>query len=239
MDEKMCERGTGIVHPAGWVAYAETQMARAVEVKNIVKIYKNVVKVLDNVSYDFDEGKFYAVMGRSGAGKSTLLNIIGTIDSATAGQVLVRGQEITALSEKEKAKLRAKSLGFVFQGFYLNPYLSALENVIVPMKVNPEIPAKERRRRGMELLEQFGVGELAESLPSQLSGGEQQRVAIARALANEPEIILADEPTGNLDEDNEKIVFAYLKQLAGQGRTVIAVSHNEAVREYADEVIVM
>lgn len=214
-------------------------MDKAVEVKNIVKTYKSDVKVLDNVSYEFEIGKFYAIMGRSGAGKSTLLNIIGTIDSATSGEVCIQGQEVTALSEKEKAKLRSKSLGFVFQGFYLNPYLSAAENVIVPMRINPDIPAKERKDRALALLEDFGVKEQADSLPSQMSGGEQQRVCIARALANNPKIILADEPTGNLDEANEKIVFSYLKQLAEQGHTVIAVSHNEAVREYADEIIQM
>lgn len=212
-------------------------MEKAVEVKNLVKIYKNDVKVLDNVSYEFGSGKFYAIMGRSGAGKSTLLNIIGTIDNATSGEVYIQGREVTSLSEKEKAGLRAKSLGFVFQGFYLNPYLSALENVIVPMRINPDIPAKERKSRALALLEDFGVKEQADSLPSQMSGGEQQRVCIARALANSPEIVLADEPTGNLDEANEKIVFSYLKQLAEQGRTVIAVSHNEAVKEYADEII--
>lgn len=214
-------------------------MDKAVEVKNIVKAYKNDVKVLDHVSYEFETGKFYAIMGRSGAGKSTLLNIIGTIDSADSGEVCIWGQEITALSEKEKAKLRSKSLGFVFQGFYLNPYLNAAENVIVPMRINQNIPAKERKNRALALLEDFGVREQADSLPSQMSGGEQQRVCIARALANNPEIILADEPTGNLDEANEKIVFSYLKQLAEQGHTVIAVSHNEAVREYADEIIQM
>lgn len=214
-------------------------MERVVEVKELVKIYKNDIKVLDHVSYEFCNGKFYAIMGRSGAGKSTLLNIIGTIDGATSGQVHIRGKEVTALSEKEKAKLRAERLGFVFQEFYLNPYLSAVENVMVSMRVNPDIPAKERKLRALELLEKFGVQEQADSLPSQLSGGEQQRVCIARALANNPEIILADEPTGNLDEENEKVVFAYLKQLAEQGHTVIVVSHNETVKEYADEVIVM
>ena len=178
-------------------------------------------------------------MGRSGAGKSTLLNIIGTIDNATEGEVYINGNNINGLTEKEKAKLRMKNLGFVFQGFYLNPYLNALENVIVPMRINPEISKKERKKLAENLLEKFGVKELADSLPSQMSGGEQQRVCIARALANNPDIILADEPTGNLDEENEKIVFSNLKLLAEQGHTVIAVSHNEGVKEYADEVIVL
>ena len=210
-----------------------------VDVKKVVKIYKNDVKVLNNISYEFEKGKFYAIMGRSGAGKSTLLNIIGTIDNATEGEIYINGNNINGLTEKEKAKLRMKNLGFVFQGFYLNPYLNALENVIVPMRINPEISKKERKKRGENLLERFGVKELADSLPSQMSGGEQQRVCIARALANNPDIILADEPTGNLDEENEKIVFSNLKTLAEQGHTVIAVSHNEGVKEYADEIIML
>lgn len=214
-------------------------MEKIVEVKKVVKIYKNEAKVLNDVSFEFEKGKFYAIMGRSGAGKSTLLNIIGTIDNATEGEVYINGNNINGLTEKEKAKLRMKNLGFVFQGFYLNPYLNALENVIVPMRINPEISKKERKKLAENLLEKFGVKELADSLPSQMSGGEQQRVCIARALANNPDIILADEPTGNLDEENEKIVFSNLKLLAEQGHTVIAVSHNEGVKEYADEVIVL
>lgn len=214
-------------------------MEKTVEVKKVIKIYKNEAKVLNDVSFEFEKGKFYAIMGRSGAGKSTLLNIIGTIDNATEGEVYINGNNINGLTEKEKAKLRMKTLGFVFQGFYLNPYLNALENVIVPMRINPEISKKERKKRAENLLEKFGVKELADSLPSQMSGGEQQRVCIARALANNPDIILADEPTGNLDEENEKIVFSNLKLLAEQGHTVIAVSHNEGVKEYADEVIVL
>lgn len=215
------------------------KMEITVEVRKIIKIYKNDVKVLNDISYEFEKGKFYAVMGRSGAGKSTLLNIIGTIDNTTEGEVYINGNNISGLTEKEKAKLRMKNLGFVFQGFYLNPYLNALENVIVPMRINPEIPKKERKERAEKLLEKFGVEELANSLPSQMSGGEQQRVCIARALANNPDIILADEPTGNLDEENEKIVFSSLKTLAEQGHTVITVSHNEAVKEFADKVIML
>ena len=195
--------------------------------------------ILENFSYTFESGKFYAIMGRSGAGKSTLLNIIGTIDSATDGEVLVMGKNVTGLKEKEKAVLRMKNIGFVFQGFYLNPYLNGEENVIVPMRINREIPSTDRKQIAEKLMADFGVENLKSSLPSQMSGGEQQRVCIARALANNPDIILADEPTGNLDEENEKIVFSYLKKLAEQGHTVIAVSHNEAVKDYADEIVEM
>lgn len=132
-----------------------------------------------------------------------------------------------------------KNIGFVFQGFYLNPYLNGEENVIVPMRINREIPSTDRKQIAEKLMADFGVENLKSSLPSQMSGGEQQRVCIARALANNPDIILADEPTGNLDEENEKIVFSYLKKLAEQGHTVIAVSHNEAVKDYADEIVEM
>ena len=214
-------------------------MAETINVKNLNKTYDGKTMILEDFSYTFESGKFYAIMGRSGAGKSTLLNIIGTIDSATDGKVLVMGKNVTGLKEKEKAELRMKNIGFVFQGFYLNPYLNGEENVIVPMRINREIPSKDRKQIAEKLMADFGVENLKSSLPSQMSGGEQQRVCIARALANNPDIILADEPTGNLDEENEKIVFSYLKKLAEQGHTVIAVSHNEAVKDYADEIVEM
>ena len=214
-------------------------MAETINVKNLSKTYDGKNMVLEDFSYTFESGKFYAIMGRSGAGKSTLLNIIGTIDSATDGEVLVMGKNVTGLKEKEKAELRMKNIGFVFQGFYLNPYLNGEENVIVPMRINREIPSTDRKQIAEKLMADFGVENLKSSLPSQMSGGEQQRVCIARALANNPDIILADEPTGNLDEENEKIVFSYLKKLAEQGHTVIAVSHNEAVKDYADEIVEM
>ncbi len=212
-------------------------MNSSVEVKDIVKIYGNQTKVLDGFSYRFEPGKLYAIMGRSGAGKSTLLNILGTIDEPTSGSVLLAGDDITGMKESVKAKVRMKQIGFVFQGFYLNPYLSALDNVIAPMRINYDIPKKERKNRALQLLEKFGANQLTKSRPSEMSGGEQQRVCIARALANNPAIILADEPTGNLDEENERIVFTHLKELAKQGHTVIVVSHNESVKDYADELI--
>ena len=214
-------------------------MAETINVKNLNKTYDGKTMILENFSYTFESGKFYAIMGRSGAGKSTLLNIIGTIDSATDGEVLVMGKNVTGLKEKEKAVLRMKNIGFVFQGFYLNPYLNGEENVIVPMRINREIPSTDRKQIAEKLMADFGVENLKSSLPSQMIGWEQQRECIARALANNPDIILADEPTGNLDEENEKIVFSYLKKLAEQGHTVIAVSHNEAVKDYADEIVEM
>lgn len=214
-------------------------MSSIIEVKDVTKIYQNKTKVLKGFSYKFEQNRFYAIMGRSGAGKSTLLNIIGTVDTPTYGEVAISGANIAKLDERAKAKIRMGKIGFVFQGFYLNPYLTAIENVIVPMRINTEIAAKDRKGLALKLLKSFGAEALENSLPSQMSGGEQQRVCIARALANNPQIILADEPTGNLDEENEKIVFEYLKKLAEQGHTVIVVSHNERVKDYADEIIMM
>lgn len=208
-----------------------------IEITGISKEYKNTGKVLSDVNLTFESGKLYGIMGPSGSGKSTLLNIIGTLESATEGNVRIMGKDIEGFSEKEYAVLRVKHIGFIFQNFYLNPYLNAFENVIVPMRVNDEIDEKDRKAKAENLLKQFGLEERMEHLKSQMSGGEQQRVAIARALANEPDIILADEPTGNLDEENEIIIFKCLKELAEKGKTVIVVSHNEIVKEYADEIV--
>ncbi len=208
-----------------------------IKLSGITKNYKNTGDVLKDINIEFEQGKMYGIMGPSGSGKSTLLNIIGTLESATEGSVEILGNNIKGYGEKELCNLRAKHIGYVFQNFYLNPYLDAVENVMVPMKVNDEIEPKKRRELAEELLKRFGLEERLKHLKSQMSGGEQQRVAIARALANEPDIILADEPTGNLDEDNEVIIFKTLKELAEGGKTVIVVSHNEIVKEYADEVI--
>ncbi|MBP3630100.1 MAG: ABC transporter ATP-binding protein [Clostridia bacterium] len=208
-----------------------------IELSGISKEYKNTGKVLSDVNLSFEAGKLYGIMGPSGSGKSTLLNIIGTLEKASEGNVKIMGKDISGLNEKEYATMRVKHIGFIFQNFYLNPYLNALENVIVPMRVNDAIDEKDRKPRAESLLKQFGLEERMEHLKSEMSGGEQQRVAIARALANEPDIILADEPTGNLDEENESIIFKCLKELAENGKTVIVVSHNDIVKEYADEII--
>lgn len=212
-------------------------MMEVIKVKNVSKEYKNTGRVLDNVNIEFEKGKLYGIMGPSGSGKSTLLNIIGTLEKASDGAVEILENNLEGYGEKELCNLRAKHIGYVFQNFYLNPYLSAVENVIVPMKVNDEIEPAKRKEIAEGLLKRFGLEERMEHLKSQMSGGEQQRVAIARALANDPDIILADEPTGNLDEENEVIIFKTLKELAESGKTVIVVSHNDIVKEYADEVI--
>lgn len=208
-----------------------------IEVKNVVKQFDGGIMAVNGVSLKFDVGKFYALMGPSGSGKSTLLNILGGIESVTSGEVMVNDVDIAKMTEKEKAHMRMKNVGFIFQGFYLNPYLNAVDNVIVPMRINPDIEKGKMKEIAVKLIDKVGLSERAKHFPSQMSGGEMQRVAIARALANNPDIILADEPTGNLDEDNEKMVFSMLKKLSEEGKTIIVVSHNEAVTDYADEVI--
>lgn len=208
-----------------------------INVKGVSKEYKNTGKVLDNINMQFLKGKMYGIMGPSGSGKSTLLNIIGTLESPSEGEIEILGNKLNGYGEKELCNLRAKHIGYVFQNFYLNPYLSAVENVMVPMKVNDEIEASKRKEIAEGLLKRFGMEDRVEHLKSQMSGGEQQRVAIARALANNPDIILADEPTGNLDEENEIVIFKTLKELSQSGKTVIVVSHNDIVKEYADEIV--
>ncbi len=211
-----------------------------VRAEHIVKTYPNGVCAVAGFDMGFESGRFYAIMGSSGSGKSTMLNIMGSLDEPTEGSVYINGTELAGMSEKDKASLRMKNIGFIFQGFYLNPNLNALDNIIVPMLINPEFKDKKKREeRAKELLEQFGMADRAKHYPKELSGGEQQRIAIARALANHPGIILADEPTGNLDEENETIVFETLKRLTEEGICVIAVSHNDEIKKYADEVIGM
>ncbi len=207
-----------------------------ISANNITKQYGGNTKALDNVTLDFEEGGFYAVMGPSGSGKSTLLNILGLLDTPTFGQVVIDGKTVEKMSRDEMADMRMRICGFVFQGFYLNPRLNAVDNVMVPMHINKAYHEKEKYPKAIELLKNFHMEKYAKRLPKELSGGEQQRVCIARALANNPQIILADEPTGNLDEENENIIFEYLKNLSRDGKTVIVVSHNEAIKGYADRV---
>lgn len=199
------------------------------------------VKALDGISLNIDENKpgFYAIMGHSGSGKSTLIQILGLLDTLSTGTYLIDGRNVKDLTENEKAEMRMKKIGFVYQTFYLNNTLKAYENIILPMLINPNIKKEKRKIKALELLKTFNLENRAEHFPKEMSGGEQQRVAIARALANDPQLILADEPTGNLDEKNETIIFDYLKKLSEQGKCVIVVSHNEKIKEYADTVFYM
>ena len=210
---------------------------KVIELKKIKKEYvmrKRSLLVLDDLNVSFEKGKFYAIMGHSGAGKSTLVNIIGLLDQVTEGTYLLNGKDTSKMSENELAELRKNTIGFIFQDYFLDEYLKAYENVMYPMLVNEKINKKAMKGMAIRLLEKVDLKDRFDHFPKELSGGEKQRVAIARALANNPDIIIADEPTGNLDKTNEKKVFELLKKLSNEGKCIIVVSHSEEVKKYAD-----
>ena len=204
------------------------------ELKNIYKIYGDL-HALDDVSLKVDNGEWVAIMGPSGSGKSTLMNIIGCMDKPTKGQVLLDGVDIASESDKNLTAIRRDKIGLIFQQFHLVNYLTAVENVMVSQYYH-SIPDE---REALEALDRVGLADRARHLPSQLSGGEQQRVCIARALINYPEIVLADEPTGNLDEANENIVLDIFRQLHKEGTTLIVVTHDPEVAEVAQRTITL
>lgn len=210
------------------------------ELKSINKIYKKKdekIEALNNINLSFEKGKFYAIMGHSGSGKSTLIRILGLIDNFDSGEYLLNNSSIKKLNNIESSEIRMKEIGFVFQDFYLDEYMTAKENIILPMLINKSIEKQSREKIAEQLLEKMNLLDRKNHLPKELSGGEKQRVCIARSLANNPSIILADEPTGDLDEKNERVIFEYLKELANEGKCVIVVSHSAEVKKYADEVI--
>ena len=208
----------------------------AISISGISKKYSNNISVLYELSYCFVKNKFYAITGPSGSGQTTLLQILGTILEATSGEIKINGEPIDN-NDEQKSHLRRDQIGFVFQDFMLNPYLKAYENVMLPMLIKKDLKLPQMKSKAIDILDNLGLAARAEHFPHQLSGGEQQRVAIARALANEPDIILADEPTGNLDEDNEAAVFSLLKNIAADNRCVITVSHNDSIKNYADMIL--
>jgi putative ABC transport system ATP-binding protein len=198
---------------------------------------EQIVHALDGVDVEIRPGEFLAVMGPSGSGKSTLLYLLGGLDRPTAGQVWVDGRELGALDENGLASYRRREVGFVFQSFYLLPAMTAAENVAFPL-VFGRVPAEARQERAAGLLERVGLANRMDHRPTELSGGQQQRVAIARALVNDPPLILADEPTGNLDSRSGAEIMELLAQLNGQeGRTVIIVSHDPMATHYASRAI--
>jgi len=210
-----------------------------IKLENVRKIYQlgeTQVQALRGLDIEIKEGEFIAIMGPSGSGKSTLLHLLGCLDVPTDGKVQLGEVELADLDEDTLAQIRGKKIGFVFQTFNLIPTLTALENVELPLFFQG-VPRREQQRRAQELLEKVGLGDRVHHKPSQLSGGERQRVAIARALANDPEIILADEPTGNLDSESGKAVLELLKQLNREGRTIILVTHNPEAAAYADRIV--
>ncbi len=211
-----------------------------VELRNVWKIYRIgsvEYPALRGVNLSIDRGSFVSIVGPSGSGKSTMLYLIGALDKPSKGEIYVDGIEISRLSDNKLAEFRNKTIGFVFQLYNLIPYLSAIENVEMPM-IASSISKDERRKRAKWLLEQLGLGDKIWKRPTELSGGEQQRVAIARALANNPKIVLADEPTGNLDTSSSKIVVSLLKKINREmGVTIIVVTHNMEVAYETDRII--
>jgi len=193
---------------------------------------------LDGINLEIADGEFVAVMGPSGCGKSTLLNVVGMLDSPSGGSYLFNGQEVAGLSEARLAEVRKKNIGFIFQSFNLVDELSVRENVELALLYH-DVPASERRRRADEVMDKVGVAHRAKHRPSQLSGGQQQRVAVARALIGEPKLILADEPTGNLDTHHGEEVMKMLQALNAEGSTIVMVTHSPAHADYASRVVNM
>jgi putative ABC transport system ATP-binding protein len=213
-----------------------------ISLRNLTKIYQmgeNTVHALRSVSLDVEQGDFVTIIGPSGSGKSTIMHILGCLDRPTSGQFLLGGRDVSSLSRDELAGIRNKQIGFVFQGFNLLPRTTALENVEVPLLYNrPVVPAAERHKRALAALTAMGLEQRAHHHPSQLSGGQQQRVAIARALVNEPNLILADEPTGNLDTKTSAEVMALLQELREKRTiTVVLITHDMDVARYGTRIV--
>jgi putative ABC transport system ATP-binding protein len=215
-----------------------TALVRLEDVSRTYRMGGSELRALDHVDLSVEEGDFVAVMGASGSGKSTLMNVIGGLDRPTGGRCLVAGEDVARLGPDEAARLRNRVVGFVFQSFQLLARTSALENVELPL-VYAEVPAPERHRRARAALERVGLAGRLGHTPSQLSGGQQQRVAIARAIVTGPRLLLADEPTGNLDSRTSVEVMALFQQLAEEGLTVVLVTHEPDVARYAGRVVTM
>jgi ABC-type lipoprotein export system ATPase subunit len=208
-----------------------------IELRNVVKNYKTTAgdfTALKGIDLDMQTGEFVSVIGKSGSGKSTLLNMITGIDRPSAGEVFVNGTAVHEMNENQMARWRGKNLGIVFQFFQLLPTISVIENIMLPMDFGNTYPMRQREKRAMELLELVGLAEHAYKLPTALSGGQQQRIAIARALANDPPIIIADEPTGNLDSRTADNIFQLFKDLVAQGKTIIIVTHDSGLAKRAE-----
>jgi putative ABC transport system ATP-binding protein len=217
-----------------------------IELRNIRKVFKQgdlETEVLKGIDLKIEKGEFVAIMGPSGSGKSTLMYILGCLDRPTSGKYYLDGKNVLELSDDELSRIRGKYVGFVFQAFYLVPYLSVLDNVILPVeyldsKYRKELfKDKSPEEKGKEILERLGMAERINFKPDQLSGGQKQRTAIARALINSPEIILADEPTGQLDTESGRAVMEIFTELNREGKTIVVVTHDPAVASYANRII--
>lgn len=215
-------------------------MEKMISIKNLYKTYKTgsvEVQALKNLNLEINHGEFIAIMGQSGSGKSTLMNILGCLDKPTEGQYLLEGIEISKQKPDELSLIRNKKIGFVFQAFNLIPRTNVLKNVELPM-IYAKTKPSYRRQRALDLLDKVGLSERINHLPNELSGGQKQRVAIARAMANNPPIILADEPTGNLDTKSSIEIMDLFSNLHKEGNSIILVTHEPDIAEYADRIIV-
>ena len=213
-----------------------------IELKDLSKVYQmgeeNIVRALDNINLEIHEGEFVSIMGPSGSGKTTLMSILGCLDHPTSGQYFLDGEDVSHLNKVQTALIRNNKIGFVFQSYNLLARMTALHNVILPMVYSrfKKTTHSERNKRGRETLEMVGLGKRINHLPRELSGGQQQRVAIARALINDPVLILADEPTGNLDTHSGEEIMDLLHSLHKRGRTIVMVTHNPETAVHADRV---
>ncbi len=211
-----------------------------IQCRNVEKYYltgSNVVKALRGVSCDFKSGKMSVIIGPSGSGKTTLLNLIGSLDVPTKGEIIVNGEKISRMSKRERNAYRRENIGFVFQRFNLIPYLTVLENIILPAYLAKKGTKRELVDKSVEILEKLGITSKAGKMPNELSGGEQQRVAIARALLMSPKILLADEPTGELDHESGRTIIEILKKIADEGKIVIVATHDREISRIADEIV--
>ena len=214
-------------------------MSALVEVKDICKVYnpgENEVRALDHVSLSIEKGEFVAIIGQSGSGKSTLMNMLGCLDVPTSGKYYLNGRDVSTLTDDEQSDIRNREIGFIFQGFNLISNLTAQENVELPL-IYRGVPRKERNRLAVESLKMVGLSHRMDHKPNEMSGGQQQRVAIARAIAARPPVILADEPTGNLDSASSREILQILKELYKGGRTVILITHDNGIAAQAKGVI--
>ncbi|EAI8832032.1 ABC transporter ATP-binding protein [Campylobacter coli] len=209
-------------------------MKELIQIKNLSKEFGKV-KALDNINLNIYKGEWLAIMGPSGSGKSTLLNILSLMDDPSSGKYILDNEDLEQINEEQKITLRREKIGLIFQQFHLIPYLSALENVMLSQYYHSSVDEEDAKA----VLEKVGLSHRFSHLPSQLSGGEQQRVCIARALINNPEILLADEPTGNLDEANEKIVLETLQKLKNEGKTIVLITHNPELAKFADRTLIL
>jgi putative ABC transport system ATP-binding protein len=232
------ERGS-VRHPR---AYRVTMTQPIISLRGVTKTFPVAAgqfTALDDVSLDIEKGEFVAVVGQSGSGKSTLLGLVSGIDRPTRGEVYVGDTAVHTLSERDMSAWRGRAVGIVFQFFQLLPTLTASENVMLPMDFCGMWPAGERRDRAFALLDRLGVADQADKLPSTLSGGQQQRVAVARALANAPAVLLADEPTGNLDSRTAESMLELLAGLVGEGQTIVMVTHEHSARRFATRTVTL